>query len=212
MVRPHLAQAYRFAAKRERLRSMLEVVGDALLADGTHAIALEDPPRELTPGALVMLYRYFGRPGVADALPTRVSKWLAAQRTRRDAGVENDWTILVRPIVSERDGRQVVMRYLPGGPVDALLLNERRPATPAREYETLGLQPARGRSALAVDDGCDERSDRRAPARVAGDGEEASRQRVPQAGRPGPRAGRRRRARTVGELTASGRRIRRSGY
>ena len=52
---------------------MLDVVGDVLRADGTYAIALEDPPRELTPGALVMLYRFFGRPGVADALPASVA-------------------------------------------------------------------------------------------------------------------------------------------
>ncbi len=132
MLRPHLAQAYRFARERERVAAMLDVVGGVLRADGTYAIVLEDPPRELTPGALVMLYRFFGRPGVADALPGRVSRWLATQRTRRD---------LVRPIVSERDGRQLVMRFVPGGPIDALLLNERAPRTPAREYQALGLSP-----------------------------------------------------------------------
>jgi DNA-binding CsgD family transcriptional regulator len=143
MLRPHLAQAYRFARERERLRTLLDMVGDALLADGTHAIALEDPPRELTPGALVMLYRFFGRPGVADALPARVSRWLAAQRDRQPGGrpIGNESMNLVRPIVSEREGRQMVMRYLPGGPVEALLLNERVQEAPAREYETLGLSP-----------------------------------------------------------------------
>lgn len=141
MLRPHLAQAYRFARERDRLRSLLAVVGDALLADGTHAIALEDPPRELTPGALVMLYRFFGRPGVRDALPARVSRWLATQRSAIAPRGENEPIHLVRPIASERDGRQMVMRFLPGGPVDALLLNERRPETPAAEYQTLGLSP-----------------------------------------------------------------------
>ena len=136
MLRPHLAQAYRFARERERVAAMLDVVGGVLRADGTYAIVLEDPPRELTPGALVMLYRFFGRPGVADALPGRVSRWLAPQRTRRD---------LVRPIVSERDGRQLVMRFVPGGPIDAVRLNAACCPEPRRGIPGPRAQPARPR-------------------------------------------------------------------
>ena len=139
LLRPHLAQAYRFAGDRARLRALIETAGGALLADGAHAVILEDPPRELTRGALVVLYRFFGRPGAKDALPARVTRWLEAQRSRAAAGEQGERFDLVRPIVAERDGSRVVMRYLPGDPLDALLIKERGPAPSTTEFDALGL-------------------------------------------------------------------------
>jgi DNA-binding CsgD family transcriptional regulator len=139
LLRPHLAQAYRFANERQRLRGLLATMGGALLSGGTGAIALDDPLRELTPGALVTLYRFFGRPGATDALPTRVARWLDNQRSRHAMpGVTNPGE-LVRPIVSERDGRRVVLRFLPSDPIDVLLLDETEAAAQAPDLLALGL-------------------------------------------------------------------------
>ena len=74
---------------------------------------------------------------------------------------------LVRPIVSERDGRQVIMRFVPGGPIDALLINERAPRTPAREYQTLGLSPREAEVLVVAYYRRDERGDCRTAPRFA---------------------------------------------
>jgi DNA-binding CsgD family transcriptional regulator len=140
LVRPHLAQAYRLARERQRLHALAGTASEALVASGAHAVILEDPPRELTPGALVMLYRYFGRPGTTDALPPRVVQWLAKQHGSR-GGADLQPLRLLRPLVAERDGRQAFMRLLPQAPLDALLISDRpKPASPG-DFERLGLSP-----------------------------------------------------------------------
>ncbi len=68
-LRPHLAQSYEQIRERERLQRSVGALGGALEDHGTHAIVLDPDPDEVTRGALVLLYRYFGRPGAHDAFP-----------------------------------------------------------------------------------------------------------------------------------------------
>ncbi|MFN8025930.1 MAG: helix-turn-helix transcriptional regulator [Acidimicrobiia bacterium] len=138
LLRPHLSQSYRFAQERARLRSLVDAAAGALLADGVHAVVLEEPARELTPGALAMVYRFFGRPGARSSLPPRVERWLEAQeRAARPPGEAAPR--LQRPLVGERDGRRVVMRFVPGTPLGTLLLTERPVVRSAGDFVALGL-------------------------------------------------------------------------
>jgi DNA-binding CsgD family transcriptional regulator len=143
LVRPHLAQAFEQAKERDRVRAILSTVSTAMALDGAHVVVLGDVPTDGTAGALTLLYRYFGAPGARDPLPTRLSNWLGAQRRRRIAGGAESPPGILQPLTRERDGRQVVLRYLPAGTgsVEALLINERSgPASP-QELQDLGLTP-----------------------------------------------------------------------
>jgi DNA-binding CsgD family transcriptional regulator len=121
LVRPHLAQSWRRAREYERLEALLSAAAGALAEAGTGVIALADPVQEITPGALVSLYRFFGRPAPRDPLPGRVRGWLDAQQSPA-AGLQ-----LARPLRASLEGRQLVLRHLPGvhEHPDVILLDER---------------------------------------------------------------------------------------
>jgi DNA-binding CsgD family transcriptional regulator len=121
LIRPHLAQSWRRSRDHARVGRLLSTATGALDARGTGVIVLADPVHELTPGALVVLYRYFGRPTPSDALPVRVRHWLESQRERAGSELE-----LARPLRTTLDGRQLVLRHLPatGDDHEALLLDE----------------------------------------------------------------------------------------
>ncbi|MCW2541540.1 MAG: hypothetical protein JWN95_3265 [Frankiales bacterium] len=140
VLRPHLAQAYAGARERDHMLRLMATMSEALSEDGTGVIILDDPPAELTVGALVLLYRYFGRPGARNPFPDRVSRWLAAQRAVTSSASDGLPDAL-RPIASHRDGRQLVVRFLPATETvqGALLLNERRDPSTAAELQQLGL-------------------------------------------------------------------------
>lgn len=139
LLRPHLAQAHRFSAERARLRALASAASTALAASGTAAVLLTDPPSDLTPGACVQLYRYFGRPGPTDPLPPRVRTWADRQR-RRLAATDLGRPEPLRPLIAHRDGTQVVARYLPSDPADVVVLDERPVAAP-RSMVAWGLTP-----------------------------------------------------------------------
>jgi DNA-binding CsgD family transcriptional regulator len=139
-LRPHLAQSYQQTRERDRLRRRVGTLAGALEDTGTHVLALDPQPSEVTPGALVLLYRYFGRPGTRDPFPARLTRWLGAQRHAVRVA-DGDVPSPLAPIVAERAGTRLVVRYLPATPTthEALLLDER--STPVRvgELERLGL-------------------------------------------------------------------------
>src|ERR1700732_4732156 len=85
LIRPHLSQAWRNARDQERLRGRLAAAHAAVTGPQSGLVVLWDPPEELTPGALVTVYRYFGRPPRTSALPARVARWVALQRARLQA-------------------------------------------------------------------------------------------------------------------------------
>jgi DNA-binding CsgD family transcriptional regulator len=138
LVRPHLAQSWRRTREYERLRSMLGAAGAVLSQQGAGVIVLADPVHELTAGALTSLYRFFGRPAPRDALPVRVRHWLLTQQTHLgdSAGLE-----LARPLRASVDGRQLVLRHLPGlrDQQDVILLDERPLVAPTGTLQALGL-------------------------------------------------------------------------
>jgi GAF domain-containing protein len=72
LVRPYLAQAWRNGRDQERLRSLINATKDAIAHGGSGVVLLSNPPEEITPGALVALYRHFGRPSPTSSLPRRV--------------------------------------------------------------------------------------------------------------------------------------------
>jgi DNA-binding CsgD family transcriptional regulator len=140
LFRPHLAQSYEQVRERERLGRMVGTMAGVLEDSGARVIALDPQPSDVTPGALVLLYRFFGRPGTHDPFPSRLSRWLEAQRaTARNAG--DDLPAPLVPIAVNRDGRRLVVRYLPATPTthEALLVDERSSPVRAGELERLGL-------------------------------------------------------------------------
>lgn len=137
-VRPHLAQAWRNAAEQERLRGLVDAASGLASARGWGVVVLWDPPAELTPGVLVTLYRYFGRPSRTSPLPARVQRWVSGQASRLNAGAPLE---LQRPLSTEVDGRRLVLRYLPaqGAHPGAIMVREERPGAQPRDLEQLGL-------------------------------------------------------------------------
>jgi DNA-binding CsgD family transcriptional regulator len=146
VVRPHIAQAWRNSRDRNHLRAMLHTTSAALANSGRGVLIASNPPQELTPGAMVLLYRYFGRPGRVSAFPDRVESWLSHQRDPHRDPLE-----VARPLSSRQADRKLVIRHLPGSTAgqDALVLHE-QPAVPevprlgelglsAREAEILSL-------------------------------------------------------------------------
>lgn len=134
LFRPHLAQAWRRAREYERLDALLSAASGALVAEGAGVVVLADPVHELTPGALVALYRFFGRPGPRDPLPPRVRRWLETKTDHR----QHETLALARPLRATLDGRHLTLRHLPAayGQPDAVLLDEQpveQPATALRE-------------------------------------------------------------------------------
>ena len=137
-IRPHLAQSWRHAREHARLRELVETAADALGADGSAVLLLTEPVHDLTPGALTELYRFFGRPPAASAMPQRVERWLERQRASALAARLGE---LEQPLRATRDGRRLVVRYLPGadGPGDALLLRVSTPQDTVPQLTALGL-------------------------------------------------------------------------
>jgi DNA-binding CsgD family transcriptional regulator len=138
MLRPHLVQAWYNAKDQGHLRALLSAASDATADSGAGLIVLADPPHEVTPGALLSLYRFFGRPTSPSALPARVGRWMASQRSQLDGQGSLE---LLKPLQAEIDGRRVVLRYLPGQPghPGALLLREERRRPQPRSLDALGL-------------------------------------------------------------------------
>jgi DNA-binding CsgD family transcriptional regulator len=139
LVRPHLVQAWFNAKEQGHLRSLLSSASDATAHSGAGLVILSDPPHELTPGALMTLYRFYGRPSKTGPVSSRVERWIAVQESRFDSP---DRLELAKPLGAEIDGRRMVLRYLPGRPPDppALLLREeRRRFRSHQSYDALGL-------------------------------------------------------------------------
>jgi DNA-binding CsgD family transcriptional regulator len=140
VLRPHLVQAWFNAKDQGHLRSLLSAASDAAIETGAGVIVLSEPPYEVTPGALVSLYRFFGRPTSTSPLPVRVGRWMDHQQAR----FEGEGSLeLPKPLRAEIDGRRVVLRFLPGQGAHpgALLLREERRRQQPRKLDTLGLTP-----------------------------------------------------------------------
>jgi DNA-binding CsgD family transcriptional regulator len=120
----------------------LAVAGRILADQGSNVIVLDDPPGEATPGALVQLFRYFGRPGKFAPFPGRVMRWVDDQRLRMSHQARDGLPQPFRTLTAVRDGRRVVVRFVPGGGrSDALVLTERSAGSPDAELGLLGLSP-----------------------------------------------------------------------
>jgi DNA-binding NarL/FixJ family response regulator len=138
VLRPHFVQALYNAKDQQRLRSYFSAASDASMDGGAQLILLSDPPQDLTPEAMVSLYRSFGRPSKSSAFPPRVERWLASQRSRLDLGPPAE---LNKPLRARADEDHAVLRFIP--PQDdhpgALVLRF-EPQTPRqRSLTSLGL-------------------------------------------------------------------------
>ena len=138
LVRPHLVQAWFNAKEQGHLRSLLSSASDATVDSGAGLVVLSDPPHELTPGALMTLYRFYGRPTKSGPVSARVERWIAAQQTRLS---DPDALELLKPLRAEIEGRRMLLRYLPGrAPYPAaLLLREERRRLRHKSLDGLGL-------------------------------------------------------------------------
>ncbi len=141
LLRPYLAQTYRLLQEREAVRRRLSAVRLVLGQNDMAAISLSSPIEELTPGALVLLYRFFGRPGARSDLPGRVESWRARERETPGSGPRSEPAPLLTPLVGHREGHQLVARLLPGteGP-DVVTLRQISALEPSpRQLEDLRL-------------------------------------------------------------------------
>jgi DNA-binding CsgD family transcriptional regulator len=138
VLRPHLAQAWYNAKDQGQLRVLLDGAHEAPAETGAGLIVLSDPPQELTPGALVSLHRFFGRPTATSVLPVRVKRWMESQQAPLATGSRLE---LAKPLRAEMDGRRMVLRYLPGQAVHpgVLLLRQERRRPQERSLDALGL-------------------------------------------------------------------------
>lgn len=139
LLRPHLAQSYELQRDRVRLRSLLDSALTALRESSTSVVVLAPVPYELTPGAMALLYSTFGSPQPPDALPRRVTDWLAREREAGAPGLPE----VRHPLVSRQDSHQVLARLVPKGNPDGdvLLLHRSQTTAQARELQALGLTP-----------------------------------------------------------------------
>ena len=157
---------------------------------GWNVIVLWDPPDELAPGALVTLYRFFGRPSRTSPLPARVDRWIASQQAHL---AEHEELKLIRPLTAQLGGQRIVLRYLPaqGAHPGAIIVDEERQPTRRRDYESLGLSPWEAEITELAGARRRQCCSRRPTARGPGHGQEASRQHLRKAG-----------VRSRGQLTA----------
>lgn len=142
LVRPHLAQAYQQIREGEHIRRLLDTAARFLQSDGVWIILLEnDQPHDVTNGALIELYRFFGRPSGREPFPTRVSQWLDNQRHATMLGGLDDPNAVLRPLTTTEHGRRVTMRHIQTGPTEALIitLQETLATRDAQAFESLGL-------------------------------------------------------------------------
>jgi DNA-binding CsgD family transcriptional regulator len=146
VVRPHIAQAWRNSRDRHQLRHTLRATSAALVETGRGIVVLSNPPQDLTPGAMVLLYRYFGRPGRISVLPDRVESWLAHLRDPHRDALEP-----ARPLSARQGERKLVIRHLPasGATHDALVLHEQSAVPEVPRLGELGLS-AREAEILAL--------------------------------------------------------------
>ena len=151
-LRPHLAQAWYNAKDQDHLRSLLRVAADAAGDGGAKVIVLSDPPYELTPLALVSLYRYFGRPTQTSPFPFRVERWLELQRSLVTA---SDSLALLKPLRAGPRDAPAWLRYLPAQAdhPGALLLRTEWPDRRQLQFETLGLTSREAEVVRGVVDG-----------------------------------------------------------
>ena len=139
LVRPHLAQGWRNARERARLTALLSASAQALGGAGSGVILLGDPTVEVTDGALLDVYRFFGRPAIESVLPSAVLRWISRQQQRLAGGD----TELLRPLSAAIGARRLVLRYLPGGAQrpDAVLTQQTDTGPVAPRLAVVGLSP-----------------------------------------------------------------------
>jgi DNA-binding CsgD family transcriptional regulator len=139
LLRPHLGQSFEIARERERVRAVLGAVSDVLAAGGSHVVVLDEPPVEMTPGALDLVHAAFGPPTRRAPLPYRVSQWVERERARWRESQSGRSRELLQPLISERDGRRIAVRLVPGVELDSLVVREETRALAVAELEALGL-------------------------------------------------------------------------
>ncbi len=151
-VRPHLAQSWRNARERERLRALLDASAGVLAAADESVLVLADPIYELVPGTLADVYRFHGRPSELTPLPIRVQSWLDQQRAVHARGQLDD---LTRPLNTVRGPRRMILRYLPrgAGRDDALLVRITPAVRLPDQLAALGLTRREGEVLTALTTG-----------------------------------------------------------
>ena len=131
-LRPHLVQAYRQAQLLTERRRALDRIAGALEQDGQVFHVMGEP---LSDKALALLSGHFGP--TSEQLPESLQAWVREER----AGFEgNDPGRLRQPLVSQRDGHRLTVRFVPGvqGP-DLLWLTERPTELDSEPLRRLGL-------------------------------------------------------------------------
>lgn len=133
-LRPHLVQAHRHVQLVNQHRRALERMAGILEEDGRAFQVLGEP---LTERTRALFHRYFG--AANGDLPQPVSTWLEDERAAFPAGGPDR---LRQPLVAQREGCRLTVRYVPGGRgPDLLWLVERQAERDAGPLERLGLSP-----------------------------------------------------------------------
>jgi len=139
IIRPHLLQAYKNAARSEYLSKQVALFAQGFGVYGCDVVILNGQGRieAQSQGAALLLDRYFGHEECRhDRLPQSVNRWIAARRFSQPL---EDVGRVLGPLTVEREGTRLIMSVISRPGQSLLILEERRTTPDARALAGLGL-------------------------------------------------------------------------
>jgi DNA-binding CsgD family transcriptional regulator len=139
LLQPHLAQAYRNARAFTDLREEVSLAR-RIVESLDHAVIVlsqNGSVRFMTERARSWLDEYFGTRRRADELPEVFENWIKHQNT--SLGSKDNVPGPLRPFISQREGKKLLVRLIPEGHQTILVLEEERTSVDPQSLEPLGL-------------------------------------------------------------------------
>lgn len=148
LMRPHLVQAYRNAQIYTALRESYDAVIDGLASEGRFMVLVHEGERIewLQEETKEVVLRYF--PSRDQELSDTIAMWMRTQRGRLEQG--DALPQPAQPLVVERDGRRLILRYVHGEGPDILICDERPLEPDAAPLQSLGLSAREAEVLLAA--------------------------------------------------------------
>jgi DNA-binding CsgD family transcriptional regulator len=139
LLQPHLIQAHANVRAVEREREWRTGLEGALETDDRSAVLLDGGARAcfMSRRSRELLVTYFGGNGLGDRLPEPVACWVKAQDEA--LGADGGVPPARRPLVRERDGKRLTVRFVGCVERRMLLLEERSLTLDPRALAPLGL-------------------------------------------------------------------------
>jgi DNA-binding CsgD family transcriptional regulator len=140
LLRPHLRQAFLNAQAITKLQRELGALQRTVEAihGGVILLGEEEQITFITPRAQQWLIDYFDKPRQIKRLPEELERWARYQKCL--LSMNDDFPSTLAPLIVPKQGKQLIVRWLPESAGNLLLLEEKREAAPAAELEKqLGL-------------------------------------------------------------------------